>query len=243
MTRDESSPDRDADRPYKGASRNSSFRGWSRSWLVGPSLHLVQWDQGYLWVASLFPEPSALPWSRRNLCSFVLLTLIFADGLVSRAAQPELQAVSDSPYRLHFFHTHTGEHLNIVYRDGEGYDQEALTRLSQYLRDHRTGEIHEYDPRVFDLLHDLTTALGNPSLEIDVICGYRTPWSNEFLRTHGHGVARHSLHMQAMAIDIRVPGVPIAQLRDAALALHRGGVGYYAASNFVHVDVGRVRHW
>jgi uncharacterized protein YcbK (DUF882 family) len=133
--------------------------------------------------------------------------------------------------------------LKIVYRNGEGYDRESLTRVNRYLRDYRTGEIREYDPRVFDMLHDLTTALGNPDLEIDVICGYRTPRSNEFLRTHGHGVARHSLHMQAMAIDIRVPGVATAQLRDAALALHRGGVGYYAASDFVHVDVGRVRHW
>jgi uncharacterized protein YcbK (DUF882 family) len=195
-------------------------------------------------VASLFPEPFALPWSPRNLCSFVLLTLIFACAVVFPiAAEPKLQALSGSPYRLHFFHTHTGEHLNIVYRDGEVYDQESLARLNRYLRDYRTGKIHEYDPRVFDLLHDLTTALGNPDLEIDVICGYRTPRTNEFLRTHGHGVARQSLHMQAMAIDIRVPGVPTVQLRDAALALNRGGVGYYAASNFVHVDVGRVRHW
>jgi len=69
------------------------------------------------------------------------------------------------------------------------------------------------------------------------------PWSNEYLRTHGHGVAQHSLHMQAMAIDIRVYGVSTATLRDVALTLHRGGVGYYAASNFVHVDVGRVRLW
>ena len=183
-------------------------------------------------------------WSPRNLPNVLLLALIFASGLASRAdAEAKLQAVSDSPYQLHFFHTHTGERLNIVYRDGEAYDHESLARLNRYLRDHRTGEIHEYDPRVFDLLHDLITALGNPDLEIDVVCGYRTAWSNEFLRTHGHGVARHSLHMQAMAIDIRVPGIPTAQLRDAALALHRGGVGYYATSDFVHVDVGRVRRW
>jgi uncharacterized protein YcbK (DUF882 family) len=71
----------------------------------------------------------------------------------------------------------------------------------------------------------------------------KTPWSNEFLRTHGHGVAAHSLHMEAMAIDIRVPGVKTSTLRDAALALHRGGVGYYASSEFVHVDVGRLRRW
>jgi uncharacterized protein YcbK (DUF882 family) len=195
-------------------------------------------------VASLFPEPLTLPWSQRNFCRSLLLTAIFACGLVCfTAAEPKLQAVSYSPYRLHFFHTHTGERLDIVYRNGEGYDAESLARLNRYLRDHRTGEIHEYDPRVFDLLHDLTAALGNPDLEIDVICGYRTPWSNEFLRTHGHGVARQSLHMQAMAIDIRVPGIPTAQLRDAALALRRGGVGYYAASHFVHIDVGRVRRW
>jgi uncharacterized protein YcbK (DUF882 family) len=179
-------------------------------------------------------------------CGFLVLVLILGSGLVSpTAADPKLQAVPDRPYRLHFFHTHTGERLDIVYRDAENgdYDQESLVRLNRYLRDHRTGEIHAYDPRVFDLLHDLTAALGNPDLEIDVICGYRTPGSNEFLRTHGHGVAFHSLHMRAMAIDIRIPGIPTAKLRDAALALHRGGVGYYAVSNFVHVDVGRVRRW
>jgi uncharacterized protein YcbK (DUF882 family) len=188
----------------------------------------------------------SLPSLPRSLCSLFFSTLILALGIVPTiAAEPKLPGAQDSPYRLHFFHTHTGERLNIVYRDGEGYgyDQDSLALLSHYLRDHRTGEVREYDPRVFDLLHDLTTALGNPDLEIDVVCGYRTPWSNEFLRTHGHGVARQSLHMQAMAIDIRIPGVPTSQLRDAALALHRGGVGYYAASNFVHVDVGRVRRW
>jgi uncharacterized protein YcbK (DUF882 family) len=96
---------------------------------------------------------------------------------------------------------------------------------------------------VFDLLHDLQIKLGHPDSEIDIICGYRTPRSNEFLRTHGHGVAVHSLHMQAMAIDIRMPGVKTASLRDAALSLRRGGVGYYAKSDFVHIDVGRVRRW
>jgi len=76
-----------------------------------------------------------------------------------------------------------------------------------------------------------------------VICGYRTPWSNEFLRTHTVGVAGHSLHMEAEAIDIRLPGLKTSAFRDAALALHRGGVGYYAKSDFIHVDVGRVRRW
>ena len=146
-------------------------------------------------------------------------------------------------HRLRLFHTHTGERLDIVYRRGEQYVPQALEQLNDFLRDHRTGEVHQYDPRVFDLLSDLTASLERPGAEIDVICGYRTPWSNEYLRSHGHGVAEHSLHMQAMAIDIRIPGVKTSQLRDAALALHRGGVGYYSTSDFVHVDVGRVRRW
>ena len=150
---------------------------------------------------------------------------------------------SEPEYRLRLLHTHTGERLDIIYRRGDRYVSEALTRLDEYLRDHRTGDVHRYDPRVFDLLHDLTAKLGQPDSEIDVVCGYRSPWSNEFLRTHGHGVALHSLHMQAMAIDIRMPGVATSRLRDAALELHRGGVGYYAQSDFVHVDVGRVRRW
>jgi len=146
-------------------------------------------------------------------------------------------------YRVHFYHTHTGERLDIVYRQGDRYLPDALASLNEHLRDHRTGDVHSYDPRVFDLLHDLLAALGKPNAEIDVICGYRTPQSNQYLRTRTNGVAENSLHMQALAIDIRVPGVNTAKLRDAALSLHRGGVGYYAKSNFVHVDVGRVRHW
>jgi uncharacterized protein YcbK (DUF882 family) len=85
--------------------------------------------------------------------------------------------------------------------------------------------------------------VGRPEGEIQIICGYRTPWSNEFLRQHSSGVAKQSLHMQAEAIDIRLPGTKTSALRDAALALHRGGVGYYSRSDFVHVDVGRVRRW
>ena len=179
---------------------------------------------------------------RRSLRIFLLLVLISL-FLTNPGTKAELGADSAVPYRLHFFHTHTGERLDIVYRHGDTYDPAALAELNHYLRDHRTGNVRSYDPRVFDLLHDLIAAVGRPDAEIDVVCGYRTPWSNEYLRTHGHGVAQHSLHMQAMAIDIRVSGVSTATLRDAALNLHRGGVGYYGASNFVHVDVGRVRRW
>jgi uncharacterized protein YcbK (DUF882 family) len=148
-------------------------------------------------------------------------------------------------YRLRFYHTHTGERLDVVYRRGDQYIPEALDELDHFLRDHRTGDVRDFDPRLFDLLYDLAASLGDSSGEIDVICGYRTPWSNEFLRTRSPhtGVAQHSLHVQAEAIDIRLPGIPTSELRDAALRLHRGGVGYYRSSDFVHVDLGRVRHW
>jgi uncharacterized protein YcbK (DUF882 family) len=163
---------------------------------------------------------------------------------IASPARPSVATVAPgSEYRLRLFHTHTGERIDIVYRRGDNYVPEALVRLDNYLRDHRTGVVRAYDPRVFDLLHDLNAKLGRPNGEIDIICGYRTPWSNEFLRTHGHGVAVHSLHMEAKAIDIRMPGIESSSLRDAALGLHRGGVGYYAKSDFVHVDVGRVRRW
>jgi uncharacterized protein YcbK (DUF882 family) len=145
--------------------------------------------------------------------------------------------------RLNLYETHTGEHLDIVYKAGNTYIPEALAALDQFLRDHRTGEVHHYDPRVFDLLSDLTAAVGRVNAEVHVVCGYRSSWSNEFLRRTTAGVAKNSLHMQAEAIDIRLPGIKTALLRDAALALHRGGVGYYAASNFIHVDVGRIRRW
>jgi uncharacterized protein YcbK (DUF882 family) len=170
------------------------------------------------------------------LCAFTLFPSAIAGSAVATiGSAPE--------YRLRLFHTHTGERLDIVYRRGDSYVPEALARLNEYLRDHRTGAVLAYDPRVFDLLHEINARLGRPDGEIDIVCGYRSPWSNEFLRTHGHGVAVHSLHMEAKAIDIRMPGVGSSSLRDAALALHRGGVGYYAKSDFVHVDVGRVRRW
>jgi uncharacterized protein YcbK (DUF882 family) len=172
--------------------------------------------------------------------SLIIFLLLVTLGHTTASTVP-----SPHEYRLRFYHTHTGERLDVVYRRGDQYIPEALDELDHFLRDHRTGDLRHFDPRLFDLLHDLTASLGDSGGEIDVICGYRTPWSNEFLRARSPhtGVAQHSLHMQAEAIDIRLPGIPTSELRDAALRLHRGGVGYYRSSDFVHVDVGRVRHW
>jgi uncharacterized protein YcbK (DUF882 family) len=144
---------------------------------------------------------------------------------------------------LRLFHTHTGERIDVIYRHGDSSVPEALDKLDHFLRDRRTGDVHHYDPRLFDLLWDLEAAVGRPLAELHIVCGYRTPWSNEFLRTHSTGVAKQSLHMQAEAIDIRLPGTNTSLFRNAALALRRGGVGYYAQSDFIHGDLGRVRRW
>jgi len=138
----------------------------------------------------------------------------------------------------------------VVYRIGDEYIPAAMDKLNHFLRDHRTQDTADYDPKEFDLLHNLLGRLHKPNGEIDIVCGYRTPESNSFLRTLGGkvsptqtGVAEHSQHMLSKAIDIRVPGVRTRSLRDAALSLHAGGVGYYPVSQFVHVDVGPVRQW
>src|ERR1700723_979307 len=219
-----------------------SASGLNRIWFKP---HLITVRLFEFGEVNLLQGRQALPTPLRGVnfkfCfSFFLFLLLVPLGHTTESAAP-----SPHEYRLRFYHTHTGERLDVVYRRGDQYLPEALDQLDHFLRDHRTGDVHRFDPRLFDLLHDLTASLGDSGGEIHVICGYRTPWSNEFLRTRsGHtGVAPQSLHMQAEAIDIRLPGIPTSELRDAALRLHRGGVGYYRSSDFVHVDVGRVRHW
>lgn len=180
--------------------------------------------------------------TRRSIVRFLAaVILLFACSTLSRAANVPSAPLPE--YRLRMYHLHTLESIDIVYKRGDEYISSAMDQLDHFLRDHRTGDVIELNPHVFDLLHDLTVALGRPNTVIDIVCGYRTPWSNEFLRRTTSGVAEHSLHMEGEAVDIRIPGVPTAQLRNVALGLHRGGVGYYPESRFVHVDVGRVRRW
>jgi uncharacterized protein YcbK (DUF882 family) len=146
---------------------------------------------------------------------------------------------------LSFFHTHTGERLKLAYCCDGAYQPEALTQLNHLLRDFRVNEEKPIDPQLFDLLHEL-----GGTLETDqpyhIISGYRSPETNAMLRERGGshtGVASQSLHMVGKAIDIRLPGVKLDHLRNAAASLKRGGVGFYPSSNFVHVDTGRVRYW
>jgi uncharacterized protein YcbK (DUF882 family) len=163
---------------------------------------------------------------------------------VSSSTAPEETPVETTPlegkpYRLRMSNLHTGESLDIVYRIGNTYIPEALEKLNYFLRDHNTQDVSNYDPKEFDVLHAMMSRLGRMNGLIDVVCGYRTlrqnsPWT---------GVAEHSQHMEGHAIDLRVPGVSTVQIRNAALSLRAGGVGYYPVSQFVHVDVGPVREW
>lgn len=144
--------------------------------------------------------------------------------------------------RLGFRHLHTGETLDVAYWENGAYVPGALTEVNHVLRDWRTNETHVIAPQLLDLLTALQTRLGK-SERFDVICGYRSPATNEMLHERSAEVATHSLHLVGQAIDIHLPGVELANLRDAALSLGLGGVGYYPESDFVHVDIGRVRRW
>jgi uncharacterized protein YcbK (DUF882 family) len=202
-------------------------------------------------TSSITPRAHAL---RRTLLSSALALTVLClatPNCNARETSPDLKplAATAAPigqkYELKLYHLHTGESLDVIYRIGDTYIPAAMDQLNHFLRDHRTEDVSHYDPKEFDLLHSLMARLGKSSSVIDVVCGYRTPWSNNFLRTRSAntGVAKNSEHMQAKAIDIRVPGVSTSRLRNTALSLHAGGVGYYPVSQFVHVDVGPVRQW
>jgi uncharacterized protein YcbK (DUF882 family) len=146
--------------------------------------------------------------------------------------------------RLSFYHTHTGKRLDIVFsRNGE-YIPEALDNINRFLSDFRTGDKTEIDPALLDLIYEVREELGSDGT-YQVISAYRSPRTNEMLRNRSakSGVAKNSQHTHGRAIDVRLEGVPTRTLRDQALAMQRGGVGYYEASNFVHMDTGRVRSW
>jgi uncharacterized protein YcbK (DUF882 family) len=143
---------------------------------------------------------------------------------------------------LSFFNTHTGETLAVRYHNGAGYCPEALSRVNHIFRDHRTGDVARIAPELLDLLFSLRlkTEAGTP---FSIISGYRSPATNTMLRKKSSGVAKKSLHTRGQAVDIRLPGFSLKQLHRAAVALKRGGVGYYPGSRFIHVDIGPVRYW
>jgi uncharacterized protein YcbK (DUF882 family) len=143
---------------------------------------------------------------------------------------------------LSFVHTHTGESLSTTYFQDGSYVASRLEQVNHLLRDFRTNEIHAIDPALLDILFDLQSKAQHEG-PFEVISGYRSPETNAALRRRSGAVAEHSMHMQGRAVDARLRGFPTLKLRDLAIRLQRGGVGFYASSDFVHVDTGRVRRW
>lgn len=168
--------------------------------------------------------------------------LAMAGTALSLASRSALASLPNAR-SLALDHTHTRERIALVFAVGDQYVPAALGTLNHFLRDHYLGDVGLIDPQLFDLLHGVKQMLGGAQ-SFQVISGYRCPTTNTTLRnTRGGGVAKHSLHMEGKAIDIRLPGVPLSELRDAALSLRAGGVGYYPREQFVHIDTGRVRSW
>jgi len=167
-----------------------------------------------------------------------------SSAAVAESASPleSIPLAPGTPRRLRFVHTHTGEVLSTEYFDGSNYADGALGDVNRLLRDFRTGEVHRIDPALLDLLHDLQVRADHDG-PYEIISGYRSPATNAMLRGRSSGVAEHSQHLLGKAIDVRLGGYSTLSLGEHARALARGGVGYYAASDFVHVDTGSVRFW
>lgn len=171
-----------------------------------------------------------------NCCFSILLLSVLLLGPIS-----SLEPAEDIR-QLSLYHTHTLEELSVTYYANGEYIAAALRKLNHFLRDFRTGDETEMDPRVFDILFEIQQSAGSTGV-YHVISAYRSPATNEMLRGKSGGVARNSQHLLGKAIDVRLTDLDIVKLRDVALELNRGGVGYYRKSDFVHVDTGRVRRW
>jgi len=182
-------------------------------------------------------EPAGKEFRRRSVLRLGLA------GLASFAANPALAALEGVRERkLSLHNLHTGETIRTTFWADGVFQIDALRDIDFVLRDFRTGDVSEIDPQLLVLLHRITQAAGVDK-PFEVISGYRSPKTNAALASNSSGVAKRSLHMQGMAIDVRLPGVRLPHLRDTAKSLKAGGVGYYPKSNFIHVDTGRARYW
>ena len=186
--------------------------------------------------------PAEKSFDRRRLLQFGLAAAV-------TAAVPKL-ALAEAPFsreirKLSLVNLHTGEAFSDVYWEKGQYVPDAVSAADKVLRDFRTGEVSAIDRKLFDLLDDLAAKVESKK-PFQIISGYRSPRTNAMLKAKNgshSGVATKSLHMEGKAMDIRMQDVQLAHVRAAALDMGRGGVGYYPADNFVHVDTGRVRRW
>jgi uncharacterized protein YcbK (DUF882 family) len=163
---------------------------------------------------------------------------------LSLTAAPAIARTSLEKSRtISFRHLHTDERITVTFRIGDRYQRPALHKLNWFLRDFRTQEVTVIDPKLFDLVYDINTRLGNPEGRIEILSGYRSAETNAMLRRTSSGVARNSLHMTGQAMDIRLEYASTRRVCECAVALSRGGVGHYPRADFVHIDTGEVRRW
>jgi uncharacterized protein YcbK (DUF882 family) len=177
--------------------------------------------------------------SRRRLLGLSTAGFVMPALLLPRKSVASMPRAGDF---LSFVHTHTGERMSVAFRAAGSLVPDALRAIDRLLRDHRSGDVRPIDPALLSQLHRVAQITGTRE-PFQVISAYRSDRTNEMLRRRGGGVARGSLHLQGRAIDVRLADVPLSDLRDAALELRAGGVGYYPGSQFVHLDTGRVRSW
>jgi uncharacterized protein YcbK (DUF882 family) len=170
------------------------------------------------------------------------LAVLSCAALCWLARAPSVLAATPAVDWLELHNTHTGETLKVTFRNASGFVPAAVEQLDRILFDQRSGEHHAMDPQLYVLLVDLAAA-AEVEPRYDIISGFRSSGTNEKLRSNGGGQAKNSQHIQGKAIDLRLKGVDTARLRDLAVGLKRGGVGYYPKSDFVHVDTARVRYW
>ena len=145
---------------------------------------------------------------------------------------------------IDIYHTHTKESVSITYKRNGSFDAAALEKLNWVLRDWRRDEPTRMDPRLFDIVWEVRREVGSEE-PLQIVSAYRAPETNAMLRHRSRAVAKHSQHMEGKAMDFYLPDVSMAKVREIALRLQRGGVGYYPTSYnpFVHLDAGSVRHW
>ena len=174
-----------------------------------------------------------------KVAAFTAVTTAFAPARQVLAALHEHPADRRS---LSLYNVHTHEEAYAIYWQEGRYNPKGLYHVDYILRDFRANQIMKIDPRLVDLLHTISTIV-DPDLPVHIISGYRSPQTNARLRVTRRGIAKGSLHMSGQAADIRIPSVPTDHLRQVAMDLKRGGVGFYPDSDFVHVDIGPVRSW
>ncbi len=193
--------------------------------------------------------PQKLSDNQVNRRSFLGLGSAAVGGLIlpslikpAAAANFKSGVISEGARRLSFRNTHTGESFSGVYRVGDKYLPDAFKHINYVLRDFRTDQVYAMDPRVIDIMYMVQRMTGQ-NRPFEIISGYRSPKTNNMLRTKSSGVAKKSYHMKGQAIDLRIKDFSSRRVRNVAASLRAGGVGYYAKSDFVHIDTGDVRTW